>query len=130
MAYFVLIRYRYGTVPSAHATLAGANQEIAHYVARNWDTDRMGPIPELPDPAVGIYFNENEVETYSIYNCPVRGTEEAPLQEDEVLLTPGEVAVVVGSLETAHPSEIAHFAGVRGSEARNLLSSAYKKLRD
>ena len=76
--WLVSIETRHGTDNSAHITQAGAERAVQRYVAYWWDEemqaehgDEAPPMPEDPDEAVTLYFEELDDEYYSIEQIPV-----------------------------------------------------------
>jgi hypothetical protein len=124
---------------SLHTTGDGAYQAVVDFVEAGWDPEKMilgtGEF-DCNEDMVDHFFEVNRAAgyEYTIEAEEVHGPSVATpfnaLGPDEVLLTPSEVAVVLGSLIRATPAEVALEADLRGSETASFMNSAYLKLKD
>ena len=118
-----------------HTTRAGAKQELAEWVYERWDEDTMeNRTTGNPDTDIDYFFEfwcdsyGYEIEERMVHGPEV--AEEVPLGPDEVVLTPEEVAVVIGSLQNAPCKSVGRATGMSSVDAGGLMNSAYVKLKD
>jgi hypothetical protein len=80
-----------------------------------------------------FFFVWEDGYQYKIEEKEIQGltmAEEPPLGPDEVLLTPDEVAAVIGALVLSGYGELARQIKMPVGRAIDARNSAYKKLRD
>lgn len=75
MIWILVIEDKYGFCHYAHRTYGGLTDTLYNWAAQYWDEDieydDLGEIPDDKWEAINLYFQDHEVEFYTIEEVPL-----------------------------------------------------------
>jgi hypothetical protein len=115
-----------------YPTEAAASEAIYNYVRDNWNEGVMDDeeLSGEAGPDIEKYFEWHDEEWYSLEAQDVEFNNLPAIQDEDVILTSDECAVVVAALDAVDFEEIAEDMNIPPQLAADLITSAYNKIKD
>ncbi len=127
--FILVIENDSGVDVSPHVTREGATLDLYNYVQIYWSEAALDTaIPEDASEAIEIYFEDNDLDSYSIHERTVKGA--LPDIPGDVDLDEDEIKIVLEALTGLAEYLFEQSPGVFAAEKHARVEAIYNKLKD